>query len=121
MELEYAADGRSFTAADAVSSGYGPQYRVVYSKWTRESGDPDTGDLTVMRRMAEVLHDGDPEDWVWESSVARGLTSFLLIRHEDHYLLQHEDARLLAVEADGTQTVLMDVPEGGHFDYYFFP
>ena len=121
VELEYAADGRSFTDSNALSSTYGPKYRIVYNNWTRNSSSPETEDLTVMRQAIEALHDGDPENWVWEGGGARGLTNFLLIRHEDHYLLQHEDAQLLALAADGTQTVLMDVPEGGRFDYYFFP
>jgi len=121
VELEYAPDGQSFTTSDALSSAFGPKYRVVYNDWTQNSGNPDTDDLAVMRQAADTLHSGDPEDWVWEGDGARGLTSFILIRHEDHYLLQHEDTQLLSVSDDGAFRPMMDVPEGGTFDYFFFP
>jgi len=121
VELEYAPDGKSFTDVGALSSGFGSMCRVVYNEWTLQSGEPDIGDLAVMRRMTEALHDGDPADWVWEGTGSRGLTNFLLIRHEDHYLLQHEDTTLFALSAEGQLTELMAVPEGGTFDSYFFP
>jgi len=103
-----------------LETSFGPGYWLVYENWTDMTPAPGEEDIAFMGRAAENLHDGDLENWVWQGGGATGLTSFMIIRNGEQYLLIENDRRLLLPLEDGSFRKIMDCPEGGDFDCWFF-
>lgn len=119
-QLQYGKDELTDGRKPHLETSFGPDYWLTYDSWTNSTPPPGEEDLALMRRAAETLHDGDLEKWIWRGGGAVGLTSFLVVRHGDIYLLVQDDRRLLRAGADGSFRLLMDRPEGGCFDCWFF-
>lgn len=103
-----------------LDTSFGPNYWLLYDNWTRDTSEPGPEDIALMLRAAESFHNGNLENWVWQGGGAIGLASFMVIRNGDQYLLVENDNRLLMpLENSGFQKI-MDCPEGGHFDCWFF-
>ncbi len=119
-QLQYGKDELTAGQKPYLETPFGPDYWLTYDSWTSRTPPPGEEDLALMRRAAEALHDGDLEKWRWKGGGAVGLTSFLVVRHGDVRLLVQDDRRLLRAEADGSFQLLMDCPEGGQFDCWFF-
>ena len=118
--LQYGKDELTAGGKPHLTTSFGPDYYLVYDNWTGSTPSPGEEDLALMLRAAETLHDGNLENWVWQGGGATGLTSFMVIRNRDQYLLIENDQRLLRPLEDGSFRELMDCPEGGRFDCWFF-
>ena len=118
--LEYAPDGTSFTQGDWIETKFGGDYRLLYNNWTRNTPAPNENDLKVMLSAAESLHSGAPEEWSWQGGGTIGLTSFMLIKNGNDYLLVQDDNQLFHVSENGSFKHLMERPKRGSFDYYIF-
>lgn len=118
--LQYGKDELTADDRPHLETSFGPDYWLLYDNWTRSTPPPGKEDITLMLRAAETLHDGDLENWVWQGGGAIGLTSFMVIRNDDRYLLVENDNRLLLPLEDGSFREIMDCPIGGNFDCWFF-
>ncbi len=118
--LQYGKDVLTSDSWPHLDTSFGSGYWLIYDNWTRSTPAPGEDDIALMLRAAESLHDGDLENWVWQGGGATGLTSFMVIRNGDQYLLMENDKRLLLPLEDGSFRKMMDRPEGGHFDCWFF-
>lgn len=98
------------------------KYRLFYDDWTNDGNVPTYKDKNVMRTVAMKLYDGNLDNWTSKSGNTLGLVSFMLIKsnkYENKYLVENNDTELYVFE-DGNLTKIMNVPEDGHFDYYYF-
>lgn len=118
--LQYGKDELTADSKPHLATSFGPDYYLLYDNWTGSTPEPGEEDLALMLRAAETLHDGDLENWVWQGGGATGLTSFMVIRSGSRHLLVENDRRLLRPLEDGGFWELMDCPEGGQFDCWFF-
>lgn len=118
--LQYGKDELTSDSKPHLDTSFGPGYWLIYDNWTRSTPAPGGEDLALMLRAAEALHDGDLGNWVWRGGGAIGLTSFMVIRSGDQYLLEEREQRLLLPLEDGSFRKMMDCPEGGRFDCWFF-
>ncbi len=118
--LQYGKDELTSDSEPHLDTSFGPGYWLVYDNWTCSTPAPREEDIAFMLRAAESLHNGDLENWVWQGGGATGLTSFMVIRNGEQYLLIENDRRLLLPLEDGSFRKMMDCPEGGHFDCWFF-
>ena len=106
-----------------LQTDFGEQYRVYYQNWGGPKIDAGTDVQAVMRQTAHEFHDGDPDNWcsMDNASGERGLTWFIVVSDGKQTLVQHqEDALYLPLE-DGAFRLVMECPEDGQFDYYWFP
>lgn len=118
--LQYGKDELDSDSKPHLDTSFGSGYWLVYENWTRSTPAPRDEDLTLMLRAAESLHDGDLDNWVWQGGGATGLIYFTVIRNGDQYLLKVNDRQLLLPLEDGGFRKIMDCPDGGEFDYWFF-
>lgn len=118
--LQYGKDELTSDSKLHLDTSFGPGYWLVYDNWIRGTPAPGEEDFALMLRAAESLHDGDLDNWIWQGGGATGLTSFMVIRNRDRYLLEENGRRLLLPLEDGGFQEMMDCPEGGHFDCWFF-
>ena len=105
-----------------LQTDFGEQYRVYYQNWGGPKIDAGSDVQAVMQQAAQHFHDGDINKMSsFGSTGERGLTWFIVVSNGERILVQHqEDALYLPVE-DGTFRLLMECPDGGQFDYYWFP
>lgn len=118
--LQYGKDELTSDSKPHLATSFGLDYWLVYDNWTRSTPAPGEEDLALMLRAVESLHDGDLENWIWQGGGATGLTSFMVIRNKDQYLLEENGRRLLLPLEGGSFRKMMDCPEGGQFDCWFF-
>lgn len=118
--LQYGKDELTSDSKPHLGTSFGTDYWLVYENWTRSTPAPGEEDIALMLRAAESLHNGDLENWVWQGGGATGLTSFMVIRNGDQYLLEENGQRLLLPLENGSFRKMMDCPKGGHFDCWFF-
>lgn len=118
--LQYGKDETTSDGQAYLETSFGPDCWLTYDQWTRSTPAPEDEDLAIMLRAAETLHDGDLNNWVWQGGGVTGLISFMVIRSGDQYLLEKDDRQLLLPLKDGSFRKVMDCPEGGHFDCWFF-
>lgn len=111
--LRYTEDELTLDRMSHLSTSFGPGYWLVYRNWTNNTPAPEEEDLALMLRAAESFYDGQGDG-------ATALTSFMVMRNGNQYLLEERDRRLLLPLKDGGFREIMDCPEGGYFDYYFF-
>lgn len=120
VTLQYGKDELTSDSQTHLDTSFGEGYWLVYDNWTRNTPEPGEEDIAFMLRAAESLHDGDLENFVWQGGGAIGLTAFMVIRNGDQYLLEVNDRQLLLPLEYGGFRKMMDCPEGGHFDCWFF-
>lgn len=101
---------------------FGEKYRIYYQNWGGPKNDAGTDVQAVMRQAAHYFHDGDIDNMTsFGSSGERGLTWFIVASNGERLLVQHQEDALYLSMPDGTFRLLMECPEGGQFDYYWFP
>lgn len=100
---------------------FGENYRVYYDHWHGAERLPDEREQQVLVGAAETLHSGDINDWSSAGGPARGLTWYILVSNGEKQLLQLKEEALYLPMEDGTFRHIMDCPEGGQFDYFWFP
>lgn len=127
-ELLYTEDPAvydTFTGAASpwTSSEYGENYRVYYNSWNGNGIAPGEDAIELMRRAAHTFHNGDPDVFSMISSLEgyRTLTWFVVNQCGDMTLLEHEGESLYLSMGDGTFQLLMECPDYGDFDYFYFP
>lgn len=120
VTLQYGKEELTADSKPHLETSFGPDYWLLYDGWTRSTPEPGKKELDLMLRAAEALHDGNLENWNWQGGGAIGLTSFMLIRHGDQYLVEEADEQLLRPAEDGSLEWLMDCPRNGQFDCWFF-
>lgn len=106
-----------------LPTDFGENYRVYYHRWGGAERMPDEAEQALMVRAAETLHSGDIEDWSSMGAALgeRGLTWFIVASNGEQVMLQHREERLYRIRDDGSLEAVMDCPQGGQFDYYWFP
>lgn len=122
-ELIYAQEHSRFSD-DYYSyeeTDFGEDYRLKYSNWTSNTDNPEDEDVEIMRRAAQTLHSGDIEDWTSYGDGITGLTWFRFVRHGEQFLAAREGKFLYLAMEDGTFHMLMECPQNGQFDYFYFP
>ena len=82
---------------------------------------PEEQEQKVLLDAAQTLHSGDINDWSSTNGIDRGLTWYILVSNGDQMLLQMKEEQLYRPMADGSFELVMDCPESGQFDYYWFP
>ena len=118
--LEYAEDDADFDPGDYLQVSFGKNYRLYYHAWTSNTTMPAEEDLSVMQQAAETLCRPDLEEWSWKQGELTGLSSFMLIRHDTDYLVEQDDRTLLWVQGNGKFQTVMECPDSGIFDYFYF-
>ena len=127
-ELWYSPDGEVYLSlldspgVPYIHTAHGDNYRLYYNTVPSVRNiEPDERDLAMMKKAAEELHDGDPDNWsASEKDGGRLLLFMQLARKDDAYfIIVSEGAtnRILMPEADGTYTELYEVPKGGVLSY----
>ena len=104
-----------------LSTEFGEKYRVYYHHWHGEERMPDETEQQVLVNAAETLHSGDINDISSSDGIGRGLTWYILVANGEQMLLQLKEEALYRPLEDGSFAHIMDCPEGGQFDYYWFP
>ncbi len=117
--LQYGRDESLSDGMTYLDTSFGPGYWLTYDSWTSNTPAPGEEDIALMLRAARAFHSGDLKKWTWKGGGATGLTDFMIIRSGDRYLLE-ENGRLLRPLEDGGFRSIMDCPERGHFDCWFF-
>lgn len=104
-----------------LPTDFGETYRVYYHHWHGADRMPEETELQMLVDAAHSLHTGDINDWSSAGGPARGLTWYILVSDGERHLLQHKEEALYLPLEDGTFAHIMDCPEDGQFDYYWFP
>ena len=126
--LMYVYDVSHFESKDFLQrnhpwlpTDFGERYRVYYHRWAGEERMPDAVQQAVLVHAAEKLHSGDIEDYSMMGGLDRGLTWYILVSNGEKLLLQHKEETLYRPLEDGTFQLLMECPQDGQFDYFWFP
>lgn len=104
-----------------MPTDFGENYRVYYDHWHGAERMPEEQEQKVLLDAAQTLHSGDINDWSSTNGIDRGLTWYILVSNGDQMLLQLKEEQLYRPMVDGSFELVMDCPESGQFDYYWFP
>jgi len=106
-----------------LPTDFSESHRVYYHRWAGPKRNPDDETLAVMRQAAQTLHSGSRNTWssMVNATGERTLTWFIFVSNGDSLLVQHREGGLYLPMEDGTFQLLMECPQGGQFDYYWFP
>ena len=106
-----------------INVSFGDGYKLFYSNWTNSSTTLSMNDKNVMKKIAEQLHDGDVENYtsIGGYGSSRTLVSFMLIKNNkfDYYIVEKDNKELYIFKNDKL-TKLIDIPNNGDFDYFYF-
>ena len=117
-------DGHKFLSRNDpwIPTEFGEKYRIYYENWGGPKIDAGSDVQAVMQRAAHHFHDGDINKMSsFGSTGERGLTWFIIVSDGERILVQHQKEALYLPMADGSFQLLMECPQGGQFDYFWFP
>lgn len=124
-DLRYSPDGNFGIKNndEFIDVSIGDRYKLFYSNWTNSSTTLSENDKNVMKNIADQLHNGDVENYtaIGGYGSSRTLVSFMLIKNNkfDYYIVQKDDKELYIFKNDRL-TKLIDIPDNGDFDYFYF-
>lgn len=106
-----------------IDTDFSASHRIYYHRWSGAKRMPDDVQEAVMRQATHYFHDGDKSDYVSlkPATGEKTLASFMFISNGDRLLIQRGGKQLYQPTSDGAFQLLMECPQGGQFDYYWFP
>lgn len=125
VDLRYSPDGNFGIKNNDqyINVSIGDKYKLFYSNWTNNSITLSKNDKNVMKKIVEQLHDGYIENYTSNGGKgsSKTLVSFMLIKNNkfDYYIVEKDDKELFVFKNDKL-TKLIDIPNNGDFDYFYF-
>ena len=102
--------------SDWIDTKLGNQYRVMIDNWTNSTGAPDADNIAAANLAIQELGNHDIDEYYRTHEI--GNISFLLIHNKDRYLIEFYDT---LYEIKGNSLIeIMECPERGNFDYWYF-
>lgn len=114
-EYPYKGDGYE-------KSTLGDGMYLTWSRWTKNTQDPEEKELEIFRSTAEFFQNSSPDSWVWEDGKGnRGLKAFMLVRNNGRYLIVDEKKHYLyKLDPNGNLSKIMVCPDRGDYNYFWF-
>lgn len=116
----YAYDKYLQKKNDTIETAIGEQYRIIYNAWRSEHAASEE-EVRVMVQVAEKLYNYHIRGPQSQEESSFSIFYFVLAHCGEDYLIEDYYRKILyRITKKGKIVKVMEIPERGQFDYYYF-